>query len=135
MPQLPHDFWSFIRYFKSSEFSSPDDLITCNSMDYRLVIVLDNIRYFLKRAIIINRGYSTAKHNHDVGGVEDSSHLMGYAVDIHCPDDAFRYSLIFLAIILGIQQIGIYATHIHLGVDPGKTQGILWYGRKKETIN
>ncbi len=135
MPLLPHDFWSFIRYFKPHEFSSPDDPITCNSMDYRLIIALDNIRYLLHEEIIINSGYRTAKHNHDLGANSDSAHLFGYAADIKIVTDKYRSSLLFLVINLGINRIGIYPGHIHLDVDPDKTPGVMWYGTEKQIIN
>ncbi len=135
MPLLPHDFWSFIRYFKPHEFSSPDDPITCNSMDYRLVIALDNIRYFLHEIIEINSGYRTAKHNQDIGANSDSAHLKGYAVDIKAGGDKYRHSLLFLVMNLGINRIGIYPEHIHLDVDPDKTPGVFWYGTEKQIIN
>lgn len=135
MERLPREFWSFIRYFKSYEFSSPDDPDSCNLMDYRFVILLDTLRYLLHEIVKLSSAFRTPEHNRDIGANDDSAHLTGHAVDIVVRSDAYRYRVLFLAINLGINRIGIYPGHIHLDVDPNKTPGVFWYGTDKQTVN
>lgn len=49
--------------------------------------VRDNISSFfeVRTAISISSGYRTINHNASVGGVDNSNHLSGFAVDVACP--------------------------------------------------
>ena len=49
--------------------------------------VLDPVRERLGMPIVVNSGYRCERHNKDVGGVRNSQHLRGEAVDIHCQDN------------------------------------------------
>lgn len=127
MPALPHNFWSFITYFKPHEFASPDEPRSYRFMDYGLVTCLDTMRHFLDRSMVINSGYRTPMHNTKVCGVDDSSHLLGFAVDVKCLTSDYRYALVFMAMNFGILQIGVYPTFVHLGADPNKDKYIMFH--------
>lgn len=74
--------WDNIKYFKQSEF-------TCkcgcglNNMDLKVVKIADEIREHFGQACIVNSGTRCASHNKKVGGVSNSRHLSGKAVDIY----------------------------------------------------
>lgn len=127
-----------IKYFRPSEFDSPDQPGSGHGMNYDFVWVLDKVRYRIKRPIRINSGVRTKKHNKFVGGTIDSSHLTGNGSDIHCPDNEFRYEFIFFAIYYGITRLIIHENYIHADNDPDKPNPILAYGKlnliKKEEI-
>ena len=57
--------------------------------------ILEPLRDYLGKPIIINSGYRSPSVNKAVGGVSNSQHLIGCAADIHLDksdiDKAFRY--------------------------------------------
>ena len=69
--------------------------------------------------IKVNSGYRTAEHNKEVGGVPNSSHLKGLAVDVAMPRNGWR-PLVRVLRSLGVKRIGIYKNHIHFDVDDSK---------------
>ena len=115
-----------LNHFKIAEFQSPDLKGSGDRMDQNLLLILDSIRSELGRPMIVNSGFRTTEHNEKVGGSPNSSHLKGLAVDIHCPDSAYRFHLVRLAMTHGISRIGIYKTFIHLDIDGSKAQGVMW---------
>lgn len=72
--------WEDIRYFKKEEF-------TCkcgcghNNINLKLVKIADNIRAHFGQPAIVSSGTRCSKHNAKVGGVSNSRHLSGKAVD------------------------------------------------------
>ena len=116
-----------IKYFKPSEFDSPDVPGTGIGINYDLVVILDRIRHAIGRAIIINSGVRTIKHNRLIGGVDDSENLDGNAADVNIPDSEFRYFFIFYALKYGIERLFIYERHIHVGIDHNKPHPVIGY--------
>lgn len=68
------------------------------------------------------------RHNQDVGGVEDSAHTKGLAVDIKAATSHARYRILNGLIKAGFKRIGIYSTFIHADLDPAKAQEVAWHG-------
>lgn len=63
--------WDTIKYFSPNEkWGDP------NKMSYELLILLDNLREYLDKPIIIHCGYEDRKNS--------SYHCKGMAVDCHC---------------------------------------------------
>lgn len=82
------------------------------------------------KPMVITRGGSTPEHNEDVGGVQDSAHLLdkqGYfrAADIACISGPDRYQMI-LALLPHFKRIGVYPKHVHVDDDPTKPAEVLW---------
>lgn len=90
------------------------------SLKPRLVVMLDMARGFSNVPYIITSGYRTKEHNKEVGGVVNSSHLKGEAVDISAIDKKARAVIIYGLIKAGFQRIKIYKTHIHADIDETK---------------
>jgi len=78
------------------------------------------------RVMIITSGYRCEEHNKEVGGVEDSAHKKGLAVDIKCEDSSYRFLLIPALIKVGFKRIGIYSSFIHCDLDETKDQKVMW---------
>ena len=69
------------KHFKVREFQSKDGHPVV-LIDDGLVKMLDQIRDYFGKEVIINSGYRTASHNAAVGGVSNSQHTLGKAADI-----------------------------------------------------
>ena len=116
--------WSDINYFKDYEF-------TCkcgcglNNISEELVFNLDEARDISQIPFKINSACRCEKHNKKVGGVKDSSHCKGLAVDIACNDDERRFIMVSALLKVGFKRILIYDTFIHVDIDLEKSFPIL----------
>ena len=70
-------------YFKRSEFKCKCKL-KCGktTVDVELIKVLDDVRRYFNKPIIINSGHRCPEHNKRIGGRKHSKHIDGIAVDI-----------------------------------------------------
>lgn len=74
--------WDTIKYFKKSEF-------TCkcgcglNNIQLEVVKIADEVREHFGSPAIVTSGTRCKKHNKEVGGVSNSRHLKGKAIDMY----------------------------------------------------
>ena len=114
-------------YFKFKEFDSPDLPGSGEkSMNRSFLEKLDKAREKAGIPFRINSGYRTRAHNKYVGGKPTSSHMIGRAVDIACPDNASRWTIINSLLEVGFNRIGIGSTFIHVDDDPAKSPNVIW---------
>lgn len=73
-------FWDNIKYFNKSEFECKCGCGT-NNMQEGIVVVLDETRAYFNASITVSSGCRCATHNAKVGGVSNSRHMKGKAVD------------------------------------------------------
>lgn len=105
------------RYFKQYEIVG---------LKPELVQMLDEARHIAGIPFKINSGFRTKEQNKKAGGVEDSAHLSGLAVDIACTTDTNRWKIINSLISVGFTRIGIDKKFIHADCDKSKTQKVIW---------
>lgn len=74
--------WDEIKYFKKSEFACKDGC-GFDDINLKLVKILDQIREYYGKPIIITSGCRCKKHNKEVGGVQGSRHELGNAADFY----------------------------------------------------
>ena len=115
-----------LTHFALSEFDSPDLKGSGVNMDSTFLSMLDDARNIANVPFKINSGYRTEKHNKKVGGSENSSHLKGLAVDIHCSESRNRSIIIKALLTVGFSRIGIAKTFIHVDLDFDKSQNVIW---------
>ncbi len=110
--------------FDSSEFECK---CGCGLMNISplMIELLQEVRNKLNEAININSGTRCMRHNNDVGGKEDSEHLIGLGVDIECLTSSYRY-LILPILFKKITRIGTGKDFIHVGIDKFKPQNVIW---------
>ena len=82
------------------------------SMNDSFMEKLINIRSELDRPMIINSGYRHPAHNSAIGGVKDSAHVFGRAVDIAAIGEV-AYEIVRLAIKNGMTGIGVAQRGAH----------------------
>ena len=126
-------FWDNIRYFKPSEFDSPDAPGTGYHMDEDFVLLLDALREAVGFPLRINSGFRTKEHNKLVGGKPTSAHTKSVAVDTRCVSAHYRFRILEEAYRLGFRRIGIGETFIHLDSDLSLPQEVLWTYPSSET--
>ena len=117
-----------IKYFKLKEFEC-----TCcqkSAISEELVLKLDLAREIAEVPFRINSAYRCQKHNQLVGGVKDSAHLSGLAVDIACLNSSDRIKILRGLIIAGFRRIGIGKTFIHVDIDNSKPNNLWLYEDK-----
>lgn len=61
------------------------------------------------------------------GGVADSAHTHGYAVDIKCTSSHYRFRIISALLEAGFRRIEAGPTWVHVDNDPAKPQDVIFY--------
>ena len=117
------------KYFSLSEFDSPDEKGSGANMQDSTMQMLDKARELADIPFVINSGFRTPKHNKEVGGVDDSSHLTGYGADIRCRDRANFERVVLGLIAAGFKRIGVHHSYVHADNDPAKRQTTWLYDR------
>jgi uncharacterized protein YcbK (DUF882 family) len=113
-----------MRFFKESEFECKCGC-GLNNVDEALKIRLDEARGMCGIPFYIKSASRCENHNKFVGGVKDSSHLKGLAVDIRVIKDIARYEIVNALMAVGFRRILIYDTFIHVDMDYEKVNPIL----------
>lgn len=97
-----------------------------NNMSSVLMSKLNKAREIAGVPFTVTSGFRCETHNKNVGGVENSSHVFGYAVDIKASSSMEREKVLNGLIKAGFDRIGIAKTFIHVDVDPNKPKGVCW---------
>lgn len=117
--------WNLIKYFKFKEFVCP----CCQKsvISEELILKLDLAREISEVPFRITSAYRCPKHNQIIGGVKDSAHLLGLAMDISCVNGVDRIKILRGLIIAGFRRIGIGKTFIHVDIDSSKPNNLWLY--------
>lgn len=116
-----------LKYFKLSEFDSPDEPGSGSKMDKKFLEKLDYARHNAGVPFQINSGYRSKRWNDKILQARiGSSHKKGLAVDIHCIGSRNRALIIKSLMEVGITRIGVGKTFIHCDVDNIKDQNVVW---------
>lgn len=113
-------------HFEIFEFDSPDKKGSGSLMNEHFLGMLDDARGIASVPFIITSGYRTPEHNKAVGGVENSSHMKGYAADISVMSGSQRWAIIDALIKVGFNRIGVGSNFIHVDNDPSKPENVMW---------
>lgn len=121
-----------MKNFNISEFDSPDLIGSGERMNKEFLRMLDEARSIAKVPFKINSGYRTeAKNNAIYASLGKppikSSHLQGYAADIHCNSSQERMLILNALIRVGFKRLGIANSFIHCDNDPMKVNAVWLY--------
>ena len=86
-----------------------------------LVSLLDYARQIAGVPFTITSGLRTVDQNSAAGGVSDSAHLTGEAVDLRALDSTTRFKIVSALLKVGFQRIVVYAADGHIHADISKT--------------
>ena len=89
--------------------------------------MLDEARALAGIPFSLSSAFRCAKHNKAVGGVADSAHTHGYAVDIKCTSSHYRFRIISALLEAGFRRIEAGPTWVHVDHDPAKPQDVIFY--------
>ena len=116
-----------MKYFNLNEFDSPDFPNSGVNMDKDFLERLEQAREIAGIPFRITSGFRTESHNKEVGGVPNSSHLIGVASDIAVSSGSERYIILNALIKAGFKRIGVAKTFIHCDTDPNKSNSVWTY--------
>ena len=114
-------------HFESYEFDCPSLPNSGINMDNSFLQMLDDARGIAGIPFKITSGYRSVSHNKSVGGVQNSSHLIGKAADIAVGSGKERYIIINALIKAGFRRLGVAKTFIHCDNDETKNNSIWTY--------
>jgi len=114
-----------MKYFTEDEFACKCGC-GLNNMQSKFLSMLDAARGYANVAFSVNSGCRCPKHNAAVGGVDTSSHTLGWAADISTPTTYHRFRVVYGAIRAGFTRIKIYKSFVHLCANPDKPEH--WLG-------
>ena len=97
-------------------------------LDLRLVSMLDQAREKAGVPFVISSGHRTEAQNADAGGVKDSAHVRGLAVDLQCLTSGQRFRMVRGLLLAGFRRVGIYNRHLHADVDDRLPPDVMWTG-------
>ncbi len=119
-----------IKYFRANEFRCRH----CGEIliESRVIEILEGLRKHLGKPVVITSAYRCRVHNKRIGGVPNSAHVKGYAVDIRCTNSLDRQKILEFLIKEGVQRIGIHSRFIHFDLDSKKPSPRVWlYGKRR----
>lgn len=114
------DFWDTIKYFTRDEFKCKCG--KCGGFPVepkeKLVKLLDGVREHFHAPIHISSGVRCQDHNAAVGGVSNSRHLYGKAVDFHVSGIPSSLVLSYVQKLTGIRySYAIDSNFVHMDID------------------
>jgi uncharacterized protein YcbK (DUF882 family) len=119
------------KWFKLSEFDSPDKPGSGEMMEPAVVQALDIARDIYGYPMKITSGFRTIEHNRSLlakgyKASPKSSHLLGWAADIYVPNSERRFLMVEALLDAGFHRLGIGSNFIHVDLDPAKTPNVMW---------
>ena len=114
-------------HFELQEFDSPDLQNSGINMDASFLRMLDDARGIAGISFNITSGYRTKERNKLVGGVVNSSHLIGKASDISVKNGQERYIILNALIKAGFRRLGVSKFFIHCDNDETKRESLWTY--------
>ena len=87
---------------------------------------INEIRFYLGFPLVVKSACRCPSHNQKEGGKHSSDHLTGEGVDVKAIGSQTRFMIIYKAILLGINRIGIAKTFIHLGINQTNPSSVMW---------
>lgn len=121
-----------LKYFKLSDFDSPDIPGSGINMQKSTLELLEKAREIAGIPFIITSGYRSPEHNEKVGGKlktassKGSSHMYGFAVDIAVKNGSERFIILESLLKAGFSRAGVANGFIHADNDPDKPNRVLW---------
>ena len=99
---------------------------TKDSIDVSLILALERLETEMKGELEFSSGYRCKECNARAGGVKNSAHLRGMAVDILIDNSRERYATVYNAFLINFRRVGVGKNIVHLDVDTSLPPDVLW---------
>ena len=99
---------------------------SCLLISSELIKYLGSLEDLLGFELHFNSGYRCSACNKLAGGVPNSGHLRGCAVDVSAPDSGTRFRIVQASLKCGFRRIGIGKNFIHLDTDDKLPLNMMW---------
>ncbi len=99
---------------------------TPNNLSLDLLNSIARLERLVESTLEFTSGYRCMECNVKAGGVKNSAHTRGMAVDIHCTNSQERFQILQVALAIGFSRTGIGRSFIHLDVDTSLPQDVIW---------
>jgi uncharacterized protein YcbK (DUF882 family) len=114
------------KHFSRSEFTCKCNSCGFNTVDTKMLEVLENVREHFDKPVTITSGCRCVSHNRKIGGSKNSQHLIGRASDFKVldiePEEVYNYIDEEYPHTFGL---GLYSGWVHLDSRQRKTR---WRG-------
>ena len=111
------EFWDGVKHFKKSEFRCRCGC-GADTMEEKLIRNADKVRDYFNAAVIVTSGRRCAAHNARVGGVSNSRHLSGKAMDFSVNGFSASSVLDYVQKLPGIRYAyAIDREHVHMDIE------------------
>lgn len=111
------DFWDGVKYFKKSEFRCRCGCGS-DSMEEKLIRNAVKVREHFNAAVNVTSGRRCSKHNANVGGVSNSRHLSGKAMDFSVSGFSASSVLAYVQKLPDIRYAyAIDRNHVHMDIE------------------
>jgi len=112
-------------------FNSDEEGFACPccgkaDIDKNAINRLERARMYAGIPFKLNSAVRCVLHNSDVGGVDSSAHVKGYAFDIAVDNSQDRFIILWALAKAGFNRIGIANTFIHVDSSPTKPPDVVW---------
>lgn len=111
------DFWDSVKYFKKSEFRCRCGC-GADSMEEKLIRNAVKVREHFNKPVNVTSGIRCSTHNARVGGVSNSRHLSGKAMDFSVSGFSASSVLDYVQKLPGIRYAyAIDSQHVHMDIE------------------
>lgn len=127
--------------FRANEFFTNAPGVESHNIDDRLIQAAQYIRSYYNVPVYISSSYRPSWYNASIGGVSNSQHIKGRAIDFRITDpsiladysnDIAIHGPLYQALAsIGISGFGLYDSFAHIDTRNGLAQ---WDNRKKKII-
>lgn len=114
------------KHFDLSLFDSPDQPGSGKKMDKGFLARLKKAEKIAGLNFSFTSAFRSHDYNHKVGGVHNSAHTTGNAVDISANSIEERDRIVWAATKAGFRRIGIGERFVHVDDDATKSQDVAW---------
>ena len=111
------DVWDTVKYFTPGEFACKCGCGCNTPVDPRLLRLADQVRAHFNAPCIVSSGVRCEKHNKAVGGVSNSRHLQGKAMDFRIEGSSATKTLAYVQSLPGVRYTyAIDKNYVHMDV-------------------
>lgn len=97
------------------------------NMTYMEMEVLQDLRRYVQKGVVVTSGSRCEKHNKASGGGKNSRHLTGLAVDVRVGSSYERARILeFLFVQKVVKGVGIANGFVHFDVDQSREVRVCW---------